>query len=118
MRYVLAIVLPPVAFFTMGKPLQGILNLILMVTIIGWPIAAIWALIVVNTYHGDQNRKRVVKALDAQTAAIDAQTAALADAQTAAIEAQTAAIVAQTAAITTPDQEGPSADDPPVIPAP
>ena len=67
MRYVLAIVLPPVAFFTMGKPFQGILNLILMVTIIGWLI-------------------------DAQTAALaDAQTAAI-DAQTAAIVAQTAAI--------------------------
>jgi uncharacterized membrane protein YqaE (UPF0057 family) len=97
MRYALAILLPPVVFFTMGKPFQGILNLILMITLIGWPIAAIWALIVVSSYHGDQNRMRVVKALDAQTAAIAAQTAALADAQTSAIEAQTAAIEARTA---------------------
>jgi len=103
MRYALAIILPPVAFFTMGKPFQGILNLILMITVIGWPIAAIWALIVVSSYHGDENRMRVVKALDAQTAAITAQTAALADAQTAAIEAQTAAIEAQTERLTDPE---------------
>ncbi len=102
MRYALAIIVPPVAFFTMGKRLQGVLNLVLMITLIGWPIAAIWALIVVSSYHGDENRMRVVRALDAQTAAITAQTAALADAQTSAIEAQTAAIEAGTEQLTTP----------------
>ncbi|MFH0980651.1 MAG: YqaE/Pmp3 family membrane protein [Planctomycetota bacterium] len=73
MRYLLAIVLPPVVFFTMGKPLQGVLNLILMVTLIGWPIAAIWAIVTVNSYHGDMNRKRVVEAMDRQTAELQRQ---------------------------------------------
>ena len=68
MRYLLAIVLPPVVFFTMGKPFQGILNLILMITLIGWPIAAIWAIFTVNSYHGEQDRKKVIKAIEQQTA--------------------------------------------------
>jgi uncharacterized membrane protein YqaE (UPF0057 family) len=83
MRYVLAIVLPPVAFFTMGKPFQGILNLVLMVTLIGWPIAAIWALVVVNQWKNEQGQKKVVAELKRNTEMLEAQNAALA-AQTAA----------------------------------
>ena len=83
MRYVVAIVLPPVAFFTMGKPFQGTLNLVLMVTLIGWPIAAIWALVVVNQWKNEQGQKKVVAELRRNTEMLEAQNAALA-AQTAA----------------------------------
>ena len=42
MRYLLAILLPPVAMLTVGKLFQALLCLILMVTVIGWPVAALW----------------------------------------------------------------------------
>ena len=45
MRYLIAILLPWIAFFTMGKIFQGILCLILQITIIGWLPATIWALV-------------------------------------------------------------------------
>lgn len=43
MRLILAILLPFVVFFTIGRPVQGILCLILQITLIGWIPAAIWA---------------------------------------------------------------------------
>ena len=78
MRYVLAVLLPPVVFFTIGKPIQGIANLILMVTILGWPIAAIWALVVVAQWKSEQGQKKVVEELRRNTAALEAQNAAIA----------------------------------------
>jgi len=41
MRLLLAIFLPFVVFFTIGRPLSGILCLILQITLIGWLPAAI-----------------------------------------------------------------------------
>ena len=41
MRYVLAILLPPLAMFLSGRVFQGLLCLVLMLTLIGWPIASI-----------------------------------------------------------------------------
>lgn len=60
MRYLLAIILPPVAMFTVGKPFQAILCLLLMLTMIGWPIAAIWALFVVNSAFADTRAKKLM----------------------------------------------------------
>lgn len=34
--YLLAIILPPIALFGAGKPFQGLLSIVLMITIIGW----------------------------------------------------------------------------------
>lgn len=62
MRYLLAILLPPVALLSVGKPIQAILCLVLMVTLIGWPIAAIWALFVVNSAFADSRTERIIKA--------------------------------------------------------
>ena len=42
MRYILALFLPWLTFFTMGKPIQGILCLLLQITLIGWLPATIW----------------------------------------------------------------------------
>lgn len=52
MRLFLAIFLPPLAFFTIGRPLAGIVCLILWVTIIGWVVAALWAVHAVGEYEG------------------------------------------------------------------
>jgi len=60
MRYLLAILLPPVAMLTVGKPFQAILCLVLMVTLIGWPLAALWAILVVNSSFADSRNRRVV----------------------------------------------------------
>ncbi len=60
MRYLLALLLPPVAMLTVGKPFQAILCLILMLTVIAWPIAAIWAIFVVHSSLADARNKRLV----------------------------------------------------------
>lgn len=62
MRYLIAILLPPVGMLTVGKPFQALLCLILMLTVIAWPIAAIWAVFVVHSSFADaRNRKLMVE---------------------------------------------------------
>lgn len=50
MRYVIALLLPWLSFFTMGMPLSGIICLLLQVTLIGWVPAVIWAFYAIYTY--------------------------------------------------------------------
>jgi uncharacterized membrane protein YqaE (UPF0057 family) len=56
MKYIIAILFPPLGMLLAGRPLQALLCLLLMITLIGWPLAAIWALLVVNT---SETEKRV-----------------------------------------------------------
>ena len=58
MKYLIAILLPPVGMLLVGKPGQALLCLILMVTILGWPIAAVWAVLVVNSAIADERAAR------------------------------------------------------------
>lgn len=60
MRLILAIFLPFLAFFTIGRPIAGIVCLILQVTLIGWVPAAIWAVYALGQYKTDQ---KIAKAL-------------------------------------------------------
>lgn len=60
MRLFLAIFLPFVAFFTIGRPIAGIICLILQFTLIGWVPAAIWAVYSLSQYKTD---KKIEKAL-------------------------------------------------------
>lgn len=60
MRLLLAIFLPFVVFFTIGRPIAGIICLILQVTLIGWLPAAIWAVYALGQYKTDQ---KIEKAL-------------------------------------------------------
>jgi len=53
-RLILAIVIPWFVFFTMGKPIQGIICLILQITLIGWIPAAIWAVYTLSQYNTDK----------------------------------------------------------------
>jgi len=55
----LAILLPPVAIFIKGRPIQALLCFVLMITIIGWIPAAIWAVAVVNSADSDKRIKRL-----------------------------------------------------------
>ena len=54
MRLLIAIFLPFLSFFTIGRPLTGILCLILQITVIGWLPAAIWAVYALNQYETDR----------------------------------------------------------------
>ena len=59
-RLILAILIPWLNFFTIGKPFQGIFCLILQITLIGWLPAAIWSVYVLSQYNTD---KKIKKAL-------------------------------------------------------
>jgi hypothetical protein len=63
MRYVLAVFVPWVAFFTMGKVGQGFLCFFLQLTLIGWPVAALWASFSVANFYDDRRTDRVVNAI-------------------------------------------------------
>lgn len=54
MRLLLAILLPWLQFFTIGKPISGILCLILQITLIGWIPAAIWSVYSLSQYKTDK----------------------------------------------------------------
>ncbi|MDR3412044.1 MAG: YqaE/Pmp3 family membrane protein [Formivibrio sp.] len=60
MRLLLAIFLPFFVFFTIGRPIAGIICLILQLTLIGWLPAAIWAVYALGQYKTDQ---KIEKAL-------------------------------------------------------
>jgi len=63
LKYVIAIIFPPLGMLLAGRAGQALLCLLLMITLIGWPLAAIWALLVVNT---DETEKRVRRLMDQQ----------------------------------------------------
>lgn len=54
MRLFLAIFLPPLAFFTIGRPLAGIVCFFLWLTLIGWVVAALWAVYAVSEYDTEE----------------------------------------------------------------
>jgi uncharacterized membrane protein YqaE (UPF0057 family) len=53
-RLIIAIFLPFLLFFTIGRPLAGIVCLILQVTLIGWLPAALWAVYALSQYRTDE----------------------------------------------------------------
>lgn len=66
MRYLLAILLPPVAVLLCGKPLQALLNLIL--TLFLWLPGAVHAILVVNSHLADERIKELAKAIQSRPA--------------------------------------------------
>jgi len=60
MRLLLAIFLPWLQFFTIGRPFAGIFCLLLQLTIIGWIPATIWSVYALSQYKTD---KKIEKAL-------------------------------------------------------
>ena len=54
MRLLLAIFLPFVTFFTIGRPFAGIICLILQITLIGWIPAALWAVYALSQWNTDR----------------------------------------------------------------
>ena len=64
MRYVLALFLPWLTFFTMGMVGSGIICLILQLTVIGWLPATIWAFFAINNYKADQRNEQLIRAIE------------------------------------------------------
>ena len=64
MRVLLAILLPPVGMLLCRKIFQAILCLLLMITIIGWIPAAIWAVVVVQNHNADVRNKKLIRAIE------------------------------------------------------
>ena len=62
LRFVLAMLLPWALFFTIGKPVAGVLCLILQFTLVGWIPAAIWAVYALSQYTTDQKIKEALGA--------------------------------------------------------
>lgn len=63
MRLILAILLPWVQFFTIGRPIAGVICLLLQLTIIGWLPAAIWSVYALSQFKTD---KKIEAALAAR----------------------------------------------------
>jgi uncharacterized membrane protein YqaE (UPF0057 family) len=62
MRLLIAIFLPFLTFFTIGRPVSGIVCLVLQFTLVGWLPAAIWAVYALGQFKTDQKIAAVVKA--------------------------------------------------------
>ncbi len=62
MRYLLAILLPPVAVLLCGKPLQALLNLVL--TLMFWVPGALHAVLVVHQAEEDSRAEKIVRAIE------------------------------------------------------
>jgi uncharacterized membrane protein YqaE (UPF0057 family) len=58
MRLLIALILPFLLFFTIGRPIAGLLCLVLQVTVIGWIPAAIWAVYALSQYNTDRKLAR------------------------------------------------------------
>jgi uncharacterized membrane protein YqaE (UPF0057 family) len=61
MKYLIAIILPPLGMLLVGRVGMAILCLILQLTILGWPLAAIWAVLVVNNAENDKRLRRALE---------------------------------------------------------
>jgi len=60
MRLLIALFLPWLVFFTIKRPVAGIVCLLLQLTLIGWIPATIWAVYALSQYKTDQ---KIAKAL-------------------------------------------------------
>ena len=60
MRLLIAFMLPWLTFFTIGRPIAGVLCLILQLTILGWIPATIWAVYALSQYNTDKKINRAL----------------------------------------------------------
>ncbi len=60
MRLIIALLLPWLTFFTIGRPGAGVICLLLQLTLLGWLPATIWAVYSLNQFNTDQKIRRAV----------------------------------------------------------
>lgn len=63
MRLIIALFLPWLSFFTIGRPFAAIICLILQITLIGWLPATIWAVYAIGQYKTDKKIAKMKKEL-------------------------------------------------------
>ena len=61
MRLLIAVFLPWLLFFTIGRPLAGVICLILQVTLVGWIPAALWAVYALSQFKTDEKISRALR---------------------------------------------------------
>jgi uncharacterized membrane protein YqaE (UPF0057 family) len=62
MRFLLAIIFPPVAVLLCGKPIQALLNVLL--SLLFYFPGMIHALVVVNSHKADKRNDKLIKAIN------------------------------------------------------
>ncbi|MDP1651228.1 MAG: YqaE/Pmp3 family membrane protein [Rhodocyclaceae bacterium] len=65
MRLLISLILPWLTFFTIGRPIAGVICLLLQITLIGWIPATIWAVYALGQFKTDQ---KIEKALGQKAA--------------------------------------------------
>ena len=60
MRLLLALIVPWLQFFTIGRPFAGIICLFMQLTLIGWIPATIWSVHALGEYKAD---KKIAEAI-------------------------------------------------------
>ena len=68
MRLLIALLIPWLTFFTIGRPIAGVCCLLLQLTLIGWLPATIWAVYALSQYKTDEKIKQAIEAVGANTA--------------------------------------------------
>ena len=68
MRLTIALFIPWLTFFTIGRPIAGVCCLLLQLTLIGWLPATIWAVYALSQYKTDKKIKQAIEAVGANTA--------------------------------------------------
>jgi len=63
MRLLLSIFLPFSVFFTIKRPIAGIICLLLQITLIGWIPAALWAVYSLSQYNTDRRIREFAKSV-------------------------------------------------------
>ncbi|PAW12206.1 YqaE/Pmp3 family membrane protein [Vibrio sp. V1B] len=64
MRLVLAILIPWLQFFTIGRYWAGVICLLLQITLIGWLPAAIWSVYALVNYETDKKIEKLTAEKD------------------------------------------------------
>lgn len=60
MRLLISLIFPWLTFFTIGRPIAGVICLILQITLFGWIPATIWAVYALSQYKTDKKIERAL----------------------------------------------------------
>ena len=61
MWLLIALFLPWLTFFTIGRPISGMICLVLQITLLGWIPATIWAVYALSQFKTDQKIKAALQ---------------------------------------------------------
>jgi uncharacterized membrane protein YqaE (UPF0057 family) len=67
MRLILAIIFPFLSFFTIERPIAGIICFFLQISLIGWAPAVIWAVYALSEYETDKKLQKKINEIQEST---------------------------------------------------